>query len=170
MGNSRPASGSEHHLSHYFEVVGLLRNEDYFCHGVDVAYSTYITALLRKELIGMLTPSENTFNEAEWEKEISRVYGGGVTSDGIIALQKKLGWIYESKTETYKQKWNAIRSILLDSPSPEEVLEMLESVELSLDDFDKTYSKDKQLEAIRYAKYLKDRYTVLWLYDQVVRQ
>ena len=44
------------------------------------------------------------------------------------------------------------------------VLKMLESIELSIDDFDKTYSKEKQSEAIRYAKYLKDRYTVLWLY------
>ena len=51
MGNSRPASGSEHHLSHYFEVTGLLRDEPYFAHGIDVAYSTYVTAGLREELL-----------------------------------------------------------------------------------------------------------------------
>ena len=39
VGNSRPASGSEHHLSHYFEIVGLIRGEEYFPHGIDVCYS-----------------------------------------------------------------------------------------------------------------------------------
>ena len=56
MGNSRPASGSEHHLSHFFEVVGLLRGEPYLCHGIDVAYSTYATARLREEILTRPTP------------------------------------------------------------------------------------------------------------------
>lgn len=43
-GSSRPASGSEHHLSHYFEITGIVNGEDYFPHGIDVAYSTVITA------------------------------------------------------------------------------------------------------------------------------
>ena len=37
VGNSRPASGSEHHLSHFFEIVGVLRREKYLPHGVDAA-------------------------------------------------------------------------------------------------------------------------------------
>lgn len=43
-GSSRPASGSEHHLSHFFEIVGIVNCEPYFPHGIDVAYSTVITA------------------------------------------------------------------------------------------------------------------------------
>ena len=43
-GSSRPASGSEHHLSHFFEIVGIVKNEFYFTHGIDVVYSTVITA------------------------------------------------------------------------------------------------------------------------------
>ena len=46
-GSSRPASGSEHHLSHFFEITGIVRGEEYFPHGIDVAYSTFITAGLR---------------------------------------------------------------------------------------------------------------------------
>ena len=50
-GSSRPASGSEHHLSHYFEITGIVRGEEYFPHGIDVAYSTVITAALREEIL-----------------------------------------------------------------------------------------------------------------------
>ena len=30
VGNSRPASGSEHHLSHFFEITGILDGKEYF--------------------------------------------------------------------------------------------------------------------------------------------
>ena len=169
MGNSRPASGSEHHLSHYFEVVGLLSDEPYFCHGVDVAYSTYVTAKLRQELLAIDTPAAKKFDEAEWEASIRRVYSGKntVTADEIIALQKKLGWIYEDKLPIYKAKWAEIKSILADSPTPEQVLQMLNSIELPIEDFERTYSEQKRENAVRYAKDLKDRYSVLWMYEQV---
>lgn len=170
MGNSRPASGSEHHLSHYFEVTGLLRDEPYFCHGIDVAYSTYVTARIRQELLNIDSPEAAFFDAAEWEANIRRVYGvkyNTTTADGIIALQKELGWIYDNKIFSYKEKWSEIRAILADSPTPEQVLEMLGSVELYINEFEKMYSEKKLIDGIRYAKDLKDRYTVLWLHEQV---
>ena len=170
MGNSRPASGSEHHLSHYFEVTGLLRGEPYFCHGIDVIYSTYVTAKLRQELQNIDSPKNKAFDADEWKNNIRRVYGvkdNTATADGIIALQEKLGWIYENKLPIYREKWSEIREVLADSPTPERVLEMLETVGLSLKDFECMYSVEKRRDAIRYAKDLKDRYTVLWMYEQV---
>ena len=170
MGNSRPASGSEHHLSHYFEVTGLLRNEPYFCHGVDVAYSTYVTAGLRRELLAIDAPEAKPFSVDEWEKNIRRVYsvdGNSTAADGIIELQNKLGWIYEDKLPVYREKWAEIKEILADSPTPDEVVAMLDSVGLSLCEFERVYSEEKREDAIHYAKDLKDRYTVLWLYEQV---
>ena len=169
MGNSRPASGSEHHLSHYFEVVGLLRDEPYFCHGIDVAYSTYVTAKLREKLLGMDTPTVGVFDADAWHEEIRRVYSveGNTAADGIIALQEKLGWIYEDKTPVYRAKWEEIRAVLADSPAPDEVEKMLSSVGLPLSRFEEMYSQEKLADGIRYAKDLKDRYSVLWLYEAV---
>ena len=46
-------------------------------------------------------------------------------------------------------------------------MEMLNSVGLSMDEFYKVYSKEKIQDALVYAKDLKDRYTVLWLKEQV---
>ena len=45
---------------------------------------------------------------------------------------------------------------------------MLTSVELDIKDFYATYSKEKLQDALHYAKDLKDRYTVLWLYDDII--
>ena len=116
------------------------------------------------------SPEAKAFDEDEWESDIRRVYGAennSITADGIIALQKELGWVYESKLPVYREKWSEIRKILAASPTPEQVLEMLESVGLSIKDFERMYSVEKRKDAIRYAKDLKDRYTVLWMYEQV---
>ncbi len=170
MGNSRPASGSEHHLSHFFEMVGLLHNEPYFCHGIDVAYSTYVTAQIRRELLKIEHPESNPFDLTAWEEDIRRIFVGDsdfVAAEEIIDLQKRLGWIYENKLPVYIEKWTEIRQILADSPTPEQIWEMLDSVGLSLDDFEKMYTKEKRADAVRYAKDIKDRYSVLWLYEQI---
>ena len=51
-------------------------------------------------------------------------------------------------------------------PSASEISNMLRLVELDINEFVELYGKEKILSAIRYAKDLKDRYTVLWLnYD-----
>ena len=51
-------------------------------------------------------------------------------------------------------------------PSPIEIEQMLALVELDIKEFYALYGKEKLEKAIKYAKDLKDRYTVLWLnYD-----
>ena len=41
---------------------------------------------------------------------------------------------------------------------------MLSAIGLNIDEFYQLYGKNKIQDAILYAKDLKDRYTVLWLY------
>ena len=135
-----------------------------------MAYSTYLTARLRQELQAIKKPEARAFDEDEWEAKIRQVYGAKdnmTTADGIITLQKKLGWIYENKLPVYIEKWSEIRKILADSPTPEQVIEMIGTVGLHIKEFEKMYSEEKLEDGIRYAKDLKDRYTVLWMYGQV---
>lgn len=49
-GNSRPASGAEHHLSHYWEIDKLSRNLEHPLHGNSVGVGTIISAWIYKEL------------------------------------------------------------------------------------------------------------------------
>ena len=165
IGTSRPASGSEHHLSHFFEITGIIDDEPYFCHGTDVAYSMLAVQQLRDEIIKMDSPVTKAFDEADWEANVKRVYKKA--SDGIIEYQKKLGMIYEDKSLVYAQKWEEIKEVLREVPSAEETAEMLENVGLPVKDFYEMYSPEKLSDAIKYAKDLKDRYTVLWLYNSL---
>lgn len=163
VGNSRPASGSEHHLSHFFEIVGILKNEPYFMHGTDVAYSAVYTEMLREELLKIEAPEQKKqFDKAEWESKIRSIYSDA--AEGVIALQNKMGWYELDKISVYKERWNKIREVLKDAPSSSELVEYLKSIELDINEFEKLYGKEKIQDAIWFAKDLKDRYTVLWLY------
>ncbi|WP_243099123.1 sn-glycerol-1-phosphate dehydrogenase [Clostridium sp. MF28] len=49
-GNSRPASGAEHHLSHYWEIDKLSRKLEHPLHGNSVGVGTVISAWVYKKL------------------------------------------------------------------------------------------------------------------------
>ncbi len=167
VGNSRPASGSEHHLSHFFEVVGILNDEPYFAHGIDVAFSAVYTQNLRDDLLANTTWDENAkresaFSYESYENDIRRIYTAA--ADGVIALQKKLGWYDVNRLPIYEAKWDEIKEVLVEAPSAEELKEYLNSVGLDIRMFEDTYGQEKIANALRYGKDLKDRYSVLWMH------
>ena len=164
VGNSRPASGSEHHLSHYFEIVGIVRGEEYFPHGVDVCYSAIETAKIREKLVALdnIDAFSTHHDNAKFEENVHRIYGS--VADEVIALQKKLGWYDVDRVSVYKDKWSEIKKVLLDCPTSAEMLALTEKIGLSYDKFVGLYGKEKIADAMLYAKDLKDRYTVLWMY------
>ena len=169
VGNSRPASGSEHHLSHYFEIVGIERGEDYLPHGLDVFYSSAVTAKIREELAerlmgDTLSPCDLT---KDYVKEIRRIYGK--RADGVTELQSKVGLYKESaqRFSVYGEKREEIAALLSGAPSFNEVASMLSEAGLDYNDFVKFYGEKKILDGIKYAKDLKDRFTVLWTYGEI---
>ena len=168
VGNSRPASGSEHHLSHFFEITGLLNDEFYFMHGTDVAYSAVYTQKLREALLTLGAPfSQGGHTRQGWEAAIRAVYTDA--AEGVIALQDKLGWYEQERLPIYKEKWPQIKAILKEVPSSEALAAYLASVGLPMEAFEEAYSQEKIQNALFYAKDLKDRYTVLWLYYDLMR-
>lgn len=168
VGNSRPASGSEHHLSHFFEITGLLNDEFYFIHGTDVAYSAVYTQKLREALLSLDAPCPRGGHTRKgWEGAIRSVYTDA--AEGVIALQDKLGWYEQDRLPIYEAKWPEIQEILREVPSSEVLAAYLASVGLQMEAFEQAYSREKLQNALFYAKDLKDRYTVLWLYYDLMR-
>ncbi|MBE6919809.1 MAG: sn-glycerol-1-phosphate dehydrogenase [Ruminococcaceae bacterium] len=167
-GTSRPASGSEHHLSHYFEVTGLMRQKPYFPHGIDVAYSTVVTAQIRQKLLSAPFPrAAAPFDRADWEENLRRVYGSA--ADGYMQLQDKVGHYAADRLETYLAKEAEIRAILSEVPTPEEIEGMLRAVGFDMAEFYALYDQQTRRDAVLYAKDIKDRYTVLWMYWDLLR-
>ena len=162
-GTSRPASGSEHHLSHFFEIVGIVNSDDYFSHGVDVAYSTVVTAKLREEVVKSDFPDTiYRPSSEEYKEKMNKIYKS--VAEGCISLQNRVGNYSKDRIQTYKQKEKEIKNILSQMPSSEEIKQMLSVVGLDIEEFYKLYGEQKIEDAMLYAKDLKDRYTVLWLY------
>lgn len=163
VGNSRPASGSEHHLSHFFEITGILNNEPYFMHGTDVVYSSVYTQRLREELLKLDAPAKNqVLSREEWEKNIRAIYSS--IADSVIALQDKMGWYNEDWYPIYAEKWPEIKAVLAEAPSSGEMIGYLRSIDMDVAEFEKLYGKAKIDAALKFGKDLKDRYSVLWMY------
>jgi len=162
VGNSRPASGSEHHLSHFFEITGLLNNTPYYLHGIDVLYAAAVTAQLREKLVALKPPfAPYQLDRAALEKDIHEVYT--TAADGIIALQDKVGLYADIDTKLFADNWDAICEILKEAPTYEKMLTYVNAIGLDIKEFAKFYGDKTISDALVYAKDLKDRYTVLWL-------
>ncbi|MBO5356382.1 MAG: sn-glycerol-1-phosphate dehydrogenase [Clostridia bacterium] len=161
--SSRPASGSEHHLSHFFEITGIINNEEYFPHGIDVVYSTVITSKIREIILKNDFPAKSfSMDRDTYENKMSEVYS--VIASECIKLQDRIGNYTRDRLPIYKEKEEEIRDILAKMPSPEKIKEMLMLAKIDYNEFYKLYGKDKINTAVHYAKDLKDRYTVLWMY------
>lgn len=162
VGNSRPASGSEHHLSHFFEITGLLNKRDYFLHGIDVLYSSAVTAKLRERLVRLSPPFHGfCYNENERNADLKRIYTSA--AEGVIKLQDEVGLYTEADTDLLSEKWEETVSVLKEAPSYEKMLSFISEIGCDIDEFYRFYGEETLNDAIKYAKDLKDRYTVLWI-------
>ncbi len=164
VGNSRPASGSEHHIAHFLEITGILRGRPYLAHGVDVACGSVLTARLREEICNR-APTLHPFDREAYGATMQTVYG--VIADSVTALQDKMGFYQEPETEAFVlNHMDEIRAVLSEMPDETETRAMVEAVGLSFDDFAAFYGAETLREAVAWGKDLKDRYTILWLYHR----
>ena len=162
-GTSRPASGSEHHLSHFFEIVGIVNSELYFPHGIDVAYSTVVTCEIREKILKSEFPDVlYRLSRVEYIEKMNTIYKS--VASGCIALQDKVGNYKADRLKIYKEKEGEIRQILSETPSAENIIKKLAIAGFDMSEFYDLYEAEKVNNAVLYAKDLKDRYTVLWLY------
>ena len=159
-GNSRPASGSEHHLSHFFEITGILDDVPYFSHGIDVIYSAVATAAVRQQVLAS-KPHPYSHDQAAWDAEIEKIYS--TSAEAVKKQLAKLNWYNTASYENVEAKWEQIKEVLAEAPDEKRMLEMVESVGLDYAEFVKLYGQEKIDTAVLYAKDLKDRYSVLWL-------
>ena len=162
---TRPGSGSEHHFSHYFEITGLIDKVPYFLHGIDVGYATVVTAAMRQRILQVQEPTFEKVSRESREKCYRAVYKD--FADEVIKLQNEAGRYEQDLSETYRRNWPQVLEILAECPKPEEIWQMLADVGMQWPAFEEMYGEEKIRRGVWMAKDLKDRYSVLWLYDQM---
>lgn len=168
-GNSRPASGCEHHMSHYWETVLPQRGIQPASHGTQVSVGTVLVLkaveeLLRTEVdFDRARTAARSYDPAVWEENIRKAYGNA--APGVIALERK-----EQKNETQgrlkridaiEKNWDQIRALLAALPSSESIIQILKG--LSAPYLPGQIHVDKALlkDTFLYCKEIRARYVIL---------
>ncbi len=171
QGNSRPASGAEHHMSHFWEMH-VINDETDALHGEKVGVGTVLALENIKKNIDLLDRLADISLDAVFDREqISGVYGeltDGIlkenlpTGDASSSVIAKIGScsdeiIEEIKENTYAlPSSNEIRDLLLSCGAP------VTLTELSLPE-----SEDFIERSALFSPYVRNRLTVAKLISAV---
>ncbi|MBQ6428575.1 MAG: iron-containing alcohol dehydrogenase, partial [Oscillospiraceae bacterium] len=170
-GNSRPISGAEHHMSHYWEVLGEQRGQQFAMHGEQVAVGT-VMALSVAEILSRMTPdfekaraAARSFSYETWEKEIHRTYGNA--AEAIIALEKKAdknGTAGRLKRiDVIEAQWEKIRSMLAGLYPAAKLRALLKDLGCPCDPKDIGITEEILRDTFAVCKETRARYTLYQL-------
>lgn len=173
-GNSRPASGAEHHQSHYWEMQFLFDGIPAVLHGTKVGIGTVLMLELYNALSEMEKPDfakiregiSNRLSVEEWEKEMRRCYRDG--AEGVIELEKKAkkndpeGLL--DRLAVIEEKWDELQALAKTAPKAFEIYHILEEMGAAKVPADVGIRREYVYDSIRYGKELRDRYTILQLF------
>lgn len=170
-GDSRPVSGSEHHMSHFWEILGVQRGKAYAMHGEQVAVGTVLVLMLIEELLKV----DVDFDKARtfvarhdfevWKENIRTVYKDAAQE--VINLEKKSkkNDISNSlrRVDDIQTKWGEIKSQLQSLPTSDYIKQLLTSVNCPSSPSEIGLSSDDLRKTLLYCKEVRPRYTILQL-------
>jgi glycerol-1-phosphate dehydrogenase [NAD(P)+] len=170
-GNSRPASGAEHHIAHFWEMRWLRENKPTLLHGVKVGVGCCLSAGIYAQ-IGKLSAdgarqraSRTVWPPANWVEELRSVYGP--QADAAIASQKTFIEIDSGRRERLiadiGSHWPAIQSIAERVPAPQKLRAWLRRAGSPAEPREIGLTDDETRLALNYADGLRNRFTVLKL-------
>lgn len=170
VGNSRPASGSEHHVSHYWEMKLLFAHHAPVLHGAKVAIATPGIITLWKDLVKE-TPDFNearknaeSFDFEAWKQLVLDHFEGA--SEGVIELEKKAGKNRPEEVlkriDSVEEHWSEICDIVnQDLPEPSYIVETLKKVGAPYRPSQVDISEQLVKDSIVLAKEVRVRYGLL---------
>lgn len=172
VGNSRPASGCEHHMSHYWEMKFLFEGRPAVLHGTKVGVGTMTAIRLYQKFMESEIDYEEAvrraeaFDFAEWSENMKRTYGAA--ADGVIANEKT-----EQKNDpeevkkrlvVIREKMGDIRRTVSDLvPKEAFVKGILEDLDAPVNPLELGIDCGMVSDSIEVAKEVRDRYTLLQL-------
>lgn len=177
MGNSRPASGAEHHISHLLEMRDIQRQRQGSLHGDKVGIGTLISmSIYQKLFAGDKFPQQRPILPADkWEKEVRRVFGP--LADAALAINTPVppqGNEWEKQQEQLARAmghfgYETVRSFSRLLPL---VRDKITAIGGPVRPDQLGYSVADSYDAIAFGKEVRPKFTALrlaerfgWLYD-----
>ncbi len=173
-GDSRPASGCEHHMSHYWEMMFEQAGERPAPHGTQVGVGTVLILKLvealrnRKVDFDAARADAKAYDQTAWEENIRAAYGPA--AQGVIDMEAKAkkNEITDRlrRIDVMERNWAQIDALLAALPASEQVADLLKSLGAASTpeeiDVDMAMLKNTFL----YCKEVRARYTILQMvYD-----
>ncbi|MGI5963832.1 MAG: sn-glycerol-1-phosphate dehydrogenase [Lawsonibacter sp.] len=172
VGNSRPASGCEHHISHYWEMLFEQQGRRPVPHGLQVGVGTILILKLVEAFCSEGRPDfararqhADNYNPEEWEKEIRRAYGPA--APGILAMEadakKNDARGCRKRIDAMEAHWEEIAALLKQLPKSQTVIQLMQ--ELQAPYLPGQIGVDRELlrDTLCYCKEVRARYTILQL-------
>jgi len=168
-GNSRPASGCEHHMSHYWEMMFEQAGKRPVPHGTQVGVGTVLILKLVEQLRAKGVDFEaaraaaRAYDQAAWEESIRAAYGPA--AQGVIDMEAKA-----KKNETaarleridaMEKNWAEIDALLAALPSSAEIMDILKSLDSPCLPGEIEVDNDLLKRTFMYCKEVRARYTIL---------
>jgi glycerol-1-phosphate dehydrogenase [NAD(P)+] len=177
-GNSRPASGSEHHMSHFWEMMFLLQGRPAVLHGIKVGITATASAKLYHTIINekvdfnKALEGAQSFDKEAWIKYIEKVYKEAA-EDIVkqIKVDTPQSYVLESKIkriQSIRDNWGEIvETVKQCVPEADILRDMLKDCGAPVKPCDIAVDDNMVLESIKTAKDLRPRYTILQLAEDL---
>lgn len=176
VGNSRPASGSEHHLAHYWEMMLGQSGGRQPYHGTKVGVATPIITLMYQKLLNMDTASvkalADKYQPLSAQKRLQHIADAfGLLADEVLA---ETGSAYPSEDEQRQraqyiaQRWPDITAALRPLiPAPDDIRRRLAQAGAAYSICQLGISRDLLNRTLNNAMYIRTRYTILRLAQEL---
>jgi len=169
-GDSRPASGAEHHISHFLEMKHSDRHNKDALHGANVGIASLITMRFYQKLFDSdCLYQKDIPSDSAYEKMVRKAcgkYSDTVLDDVEFFFfdQKKR----QEHVEIINNNWEMLKS---ETANLSETIDITKRVigELGgpVHPLDLGYSRDDMYDAIKFARLIRPRYTILDLLDNM---
>lgn len=168
-GNSRPASGCEHHMSHYWETIFAQRGERPVPHGTQVSVGTVLVLKAVEELLknpvdfDKARHAARNYDAAAWEETMHKAYGPA--APGVIEMENKAQKNEPNgrmaRIDSMEKNWDAILKLLNDLPPAQYVMDILRSLSSPCLPHEIRVDKALLKDTFMYCKEVRARYTIL---------
>jgi len=168
-GNSRPASGSEHHLSHYWEMTYLFEGKKAVLHGTKVGIGT-IAVIRAYELLMSRTidfdkarAAASNFDINAWEADMKDAYRQAAPT--VIALERHVGKNNPEnvikRIDRLEANWTEIIKTISHLPASDTIRSWLKTLGAADSPMSIGINKNLFIKSFIVAKELRNRYGLL---------